>query len=315
MSAMLEFRRLAATLIFDLEDAFARQRGVNGPHPRPSGEFVFSVVGTMVGGVRQPITPPLQLKVLTNPSGYQLFFGTAASQDQSGRSASLSAGQYVVRVDSDFYQRAERTDVTIPSIFAPKAPASSLIAPYLFDLQPGYAYPFPSVSTLPNGGGTTLLRGVLRTADGTGIAGATVQVVGQSNTYTTDESGQWVLVFPDTQATGTVTVHFVLADGTVKDVAGVSVVQGSTTGLLQTALRGLVLTQTGTGIAGATVQVSGQTGQTMTDSDGNWFFYFDVTQAAAKVTVTAKTPDGRTQKQKNIPVQPRGTVVVPSFRF
>jgi hypothetical protein len=311
----MEFRRLAATLIFDLEDAFARQRGVNGPHPRPSGGLSFSVVGTMLGGVRQPITPPLQLKVLANPSGYQLFFGAAAAQNQSARSAGLSPGQYVVRVDSDFYQRVERTDVTIPSTFAPQAPAGSLIAPYFFDLQPGYAYPFPSVCTLLNGAGTTLLRGVLRIADGTGVAGATVQVVGQSNSYTTDESGQWVLVFPDTQPTGPVSVHFVLADGTVKDVTGISVVQGDTTGLLQTALRGLVMTQNGTGIVGSTIQVSGQTGQATADSDGNWFFYFDVTQAAAKVTVTAKIPDGRTQKQKSIPVQPRGTVVVPSFRF
>jgi len=164
MSATLEFRRLAATLIFDLEDAFARQRGVNGPHPRPSGKINFSVVGTMVAGARQPITPPLPLKVLANPSGYHLFFGTSALRGPQ-RSTSLPAGQYVVRVDSDFYQRSERTDITLPSVFSPKGPVAPLIAPYFFDLQPGYAYPFPSVSTLPNGSGTTLLRGVLRGAE------------------------------------------------------------------------------------------------------------------------------------------------------
>lgn len=315
MNTGLELRRLAATLIFDLEDAFARRRGVHGPHPRPSGGIRFSMVGTMVGGTRQPIDPPLQLRVLANPSGYHLFFGSVSLQNQSRRMDNVAPGQYVVRIDSDFYQRAEREDIMIPSAFGSSVGKAAQIAPYFFDLQPGYAYPFPSVSTLPNGSGVTLLRGVLRNADGTGMAGAKVQAVGQSNTYSTDESGQWVLVFPDTHPSGAVTVHFELPDGSVRDVTKVMVQQGSTTGLTQTALQGWVLTKSGVGIAGAAIQVAGQMGQAKTASDGSWSFYFDVNQAAAKVTVTATTPDGRSLKQKNVAMQPRGTVGVPSFQF
>jgi hypothetical protein len=315
MSPTLELRRLSATLIFDLEDAFARQRGVNGKHPRPTGGINFSIVGTVAGGNRQPITPSLQLQVVANPSGYHLFFGGTKSLSRSRQTSGLAPGQYVVRVDSDFYQRTERDDVMIPSNFAAQAPQAKSVAPYFFDLQPGYAYPFPSVSTIPGGRGPTLLRGVLRNTDGTGIAGATVQVVNQSNAYTTDDTGQWVLVFPDSQPTAAVTVHFVFPDGAAKDVAGVPLRQGNTNGLPPTALRGLVLTKSGVGIAGASVQVSGQTGQAITRSDGSWFFYFDVGQAAAKVTVTATTPDGRTLKQKSVSVQPRGTAEVPSFQF
>ena len=46
----------------------------------------------------------------------------------------LPPGTYAVRVESQYYQVAERTD-----IFLPRPDAA-----YFFDLEPGFAYPFPS---------------------------------------------------------------------------------------------------------------------------------------------------------------------------
>ena len=90
------------------------------------------------------------------------------------------------------YQRAENPAVVIPE------PA----VPYRFDLEPGYAYPFPSGCRAPRSLGPTLLRGALQHPDGAGIAGALVEVAGVTDRYRTDESGQWVLVFPDSPGVG-----------------------------------------------------------------------------------------------------------------
>jgi hypothetical protein len=300
-----ELRRQTAILIFDLEDRYARERGVRGRHPRPIGPIKLCVVGRMVGGVRQVIDPSLELVVRRNASGYHLFFGVVRLPDGTSHEAALAAGTYVVRVESRFYQWAEREDIVLPESETP----------YFFDLEPGYAYPFPSESSLPGGRGPTLLRGSLHRPDGQAIAWVTIQVVGQSNTYRTDDTGQWALVFPDTQPTGNVTVRFELPDGTVENVANVPIVQGRETGLAQTALRGWVLTDAGVGIPRATVRVSGYPAQTTTGSDGSWFYYFGLNQPADTVSVTAVLPDGRSRTQSNVLVQPRATVVVPTIRF
>src|SRR5712691_1374694 len=256
-----ELHRLSATLIFDLEDSYARNRGVRGRHPRPIGPVTFFLVGQMLGGGRQDFAQPLALSVTRNPSGYHLFFGTLELPDGTTYQAALSAGTYVVRVESRFYQQAELEDIEVPDAMHPS----------FFDLAPGYAYPFPTESTLPGGRGPTLLRGSLHYSDGRGIARATLQVAGQSNAYRTDDTGQWVLVFPDTQPTGTVTVHIEMPDGTMKDVANVPLVRGRDTGLMQTALRGWVLTNAGVGLHRATIRASGHPGYTLTGTDGSWF--------------------------------------------
>ena len=281
MTITYEFRRLSSSLIFDLEDRYAREeRGVRGPHPRPMGSVTFSVVAQVVNGVRQDLPRPLELVTQRNPSGYHLFFGTVRLQpDRALRQGTLADGTYVVRVESDFYQLLE-IDVVLPREDTP----------YFVDLQPSYAYPFPPThpfrpepgqpfdytdATAPRGYGPTLLRGGLQTHDGQGIPSATVQVVGQPNTYTTDASGQWVLSFPDTHLTGRVTVRIALpgAGGPV-DVPDVCVIRGRETSLPQTALRGWVQSDAGLAIPGATIQISGQPGSTTTDRIGSWFYYF-----------------------------------------
>jgi hypothetical protein len=323
VTIIYEFRRLAASLIFDPEDHYAREeRSVRGPHPRPIGSVKFLVVAQVVNGARQDLPGPVELVVTRNPSGYHLCFGTVKLQPDSVlRQGALADGVYRVRVESDFYQPLEM-DVTLPREHTS----------YFVDLQPSYAYPFPPThpfrpepgqpfdctdATAPRGRGPTLLRGGIFAHDGQGISGATIQVVGQSNIYMTDESGQWVLWFADTHPTGQVTVQFALpgAGGPV-DVPDICVIQGRESSLAQTALRGWVQSDAGLALPGATIVVSGQPGSTTSDRIGNWFYYFnDLNQPATTVNVTVTLPDGRSLTQPNVQVQPRATVVVPTFRF
>lgn len=304
--SVADLRALSATAVFDVEDRYARARGVRGPHPRPLAPLRFRAVARMAGGGgRTEIDPELELDVIRNPSGYELFFGSAGVAGGRERRR-LDHGTYAIRVVSDgFYQALERDDVAVP---APDTP-------YLFDLEPGHAYPFPSAAASPRGAGPTLLRGGLQGPDGNGIARARVDVAGITRTYTTDEAGQWVLVFPENHQSGAVTVRFRLPGGATVTVPGIQVPAGGDSVLAQTALRGSVLTTAGVPLRGATVTVSGQPGQTLSQSDGRWFYVFRPDQAATNVTVTAALPDGRTQSHAAVPVQPRSTVVVDAFRF
>lgn len=305
MPTIYEIRGLSATLIFDLEDRFARARGVRGPHPRPFEPVKFFATAEIVGGARQEFARPLELVVKRNSLGYHCFFGAVKHPDGSIRRGALTDGTYAVRAEGRFYQRVEREDIVLPV-------AGSA---YFYDLPPAYSYPFPSESTLTGGRGLTLLRGSLHETDGRGVAAATVEVVGLTDSYLTDETGQWALVFDDAQASGNFTVRVTFADGTVEDVLNVPVVQGRETGLAQTALRGWVRSGAGVGLAGASIRVQGQTGSTATGSDGGWFYYFGLNQTAAPVDVDAVLPDGQSLTENNVQVQPHATVVVPTFQF
>lgn len=307
MSITHELHRLSATAIFDLEDQYARERGIHGPHPRPVGPVKFCLVGRMVGGARQDFDVPRELIVRRNPSGYHLFFNVVRFPDGQTRQSALGDGVYVVRVESRFYQWSEREDIIFPE----------RESPYFYDLAPGFAYPFPTENTHPGGGGPTLLRGSVRRADGRGVARTTVQVLGQSNVCFTDDTGQWVLVFPDTQPSGNVTVRFELPDGTVESVSNVPLVQGRETSLSQTTLRGWVQSTAGVGIAGATIGVSGFPDQSTTANDGSWFYYFDLNEppaAATDLDLTVELPDGRSQA-RSTRIEQGATVVVPTIRF
>ncbi len=303
-AAIYELRRQTATLIFDLEDRFARSRGTRGFHPRPLEPVRLFVVARIVLGLRQDFARPLELIVQRNGSGYHIFFNAIRQPDGSVRQAALDAGSYVVRVESRYYQTQEQT-VALPT------PERATF----FDLQPGFNYPFPNGGTLSGGRGLTLLRGGLHATGGRGLAGARVEAAGVTDSYLTDETGQWALVFPDTQPSASLSVRVTFPDGSVENIANVHVVQGSESGLAQASLRGFVLTDAGGVIPGATVEVQGMTGATKTESDGSWFYYFDVNQAAFAADVTARLPDGRTRTQVNQLVQPRATVFVPTFRF
>jgi hypothetical protein len=302
-----DVRTMSAQAVFDLEDRYARERGVGGAHPRPIAAARFVAVARITGGGRVELDPPLELSVLRNASGFDLFFGSAAPVG-TNEPRRLGDGTYAVRLSSGgVYQTVERADIAIP------APAT----PYRFELDPSYAYPFPSGAASGSGGAPTLLRGGLQGPDATGVAGARVDVpaLAAVRPNTTDESGQWVLVFPEGQASGNVSVRFRLPDGTTTNVAGVPILAGRDATLSQTALRGRVTTTAGVPIPGATVTVSGPPGSTRSQVDGGWFYFFRPDQAATNVTVTATLPDGRSQSRAGVPVQPRSTVVVESFQF
>jgi hypothetical protein len=216
-----ELYRLKAVQIFDLEDHYAREQAGRGRHPRPFGPIKFYAVGQVVNLSRRDFYEPLELVVQRNPSGYHLFFGVIRLPNGEKRRSYLADGTYMIRVESRYYQRDEWR-VTLP-MSDPKVPT-------FFDLLPGYMYPFPKASTLSGGLGPTLLRGGVYDANRQGIARITVEVVGKEHiAYLTDESGQWVLVFPDDPddpPPDNVTVRFKLSDGTIKGEEDVDIEPG-----------------------------------------------------------------------------------------
>ncbi len=291
-------------MIFDLEDVYARDRGVRGPRPRPLAGVEYWIVGELVDSSIQTINPPWRLIVQRNPSGYHVFYGEVELANGEHRTQ-IAAGTYAVRVEGELYQHVERQDVVLPE----------LATPYSFDLEPGFRYPFPRESSLSKGRGTTLLRGGVHQRDGSGIAGVTVEVTQASYTYSTDATGQWVLVFPDDVTDSDLTVRFVWPDRPPTEVDGVPLIQGRDNSLMQTALRGWVLTEDGVPLRGATVEVVGQAGMVKTRGDGAWFYYFDPTTLEQTVDIEFVLPDGRNLIASSILVRPRATVVVPTIRF
>jgi hypothetical protein len=310
--AAYEVRGLVPQLVFDPVDVYAEERAVAGPHPRPLAPLSFRLVGEVAGGQRQDFERPIDLEVVTNPTGFAVFLGGVPATDGVRRRLVLAAGTYVVRVESSAYQTVEREDILVPQ--GHPAPG-----PYLVALEPGFAYPFPKASTLGAGRGPTLLRGCLLERGGAGVAGAEVLVAGQSNTYRTAAGGQWVLVFPDAQPAGNVTVRFRLPQPgggfNDLDVAGVAIVPGRNNAFLQAALAGRVETQAATPVPGARVRVIGEPGETVAGGDGSWRYYFPVDQGAGAVDVEARHPDGSTQTRFNVPVTAGETTPVETFRF
>src|SRR5262245_49203922 len=115
MTPTLEFRRVRPVLIFEVEDRFARDLGLAGPHPHATGPFQFFVVAQVVGGNRQPMEP-LELEVIRNPGGFYLFFGITKTERVLGNTTiergpdtrgALGPGTYIVRVTSPLYQTGE----------------------------------------------------------------------------------------------------------------------------------------------------------------------------------------------------------------
>ncbi len=350
---ILEQFTASAAISFDIEDRFARDRKTRGRHPRPTGRSRFWLIGPFKGANRPESVAPWELVTQTNSGGYHLFFdraippGGAIAQridfpqaryvitfpseqprrtilpgGADARRIQFPAGDYAVIITSDFYQQSERDDIHIPMR---DAVTGAPTGPYAFTLEAGYAYPFPTTfpvrpsevgrcaaSPVIGQGGPTLLRGSLYTPDGRGIAGATVEANGKS--YFTDSSGQWLLTFDDNQPTGLVTVHIDKPDNETIDVPDVCVIHGCETSLPETALRGWVQ-KSRVGVPGARVQVSGQSDPVMTGNDGGWAYYLDPNQPQTKVDVTATLPSGSRLTFRNVQVQPRSTVLVPTFQF
>jgi hypothetical protein len=328
VATVRELRLLRATLVFDLRDGFVSGRGLAGAVVRPLEPVRFLLLRRE--GAGGPVfDPPLDLHVLRNPSGYHLFFdayrqperprGQTLRPDRSLRRVVLPDGVYRLRIESRFYQPVELT-VDVPMV-DPRRPRR-------LALQAGHAYPFPGTLPLrlevpqtqpcsrrPRGRGPTLLRGSLHAADGSGVGGAQVDVEGTTDSYRTGASGDWVLLFPETQPSGPVTVRVRPPAGPTTRVPGVCVVQGRETSLVETALRGWVQDNRGMGIPDVTIRVAGRAATSRTGQDGGWFYYFPFNQASAVVRVTAELADGRRSAPVETRVEPRATVVVPTIRI
>ena len=195
-------------------DGFAARRNVAGPHPRPIGTIAYRLLARRQGGIRSDLDPPLNLVTMGTPSGYDVWLGLVAAPGSGRSRADIADGDDIVEASSPLYQRLEAT-VTVPLDSA---------SPGRFELEPGYGYPFPRTSTLSMGRGPTLLRGTVNRNDNdtAALAGITVEVPGQSSSYQTDGTGRWVLVFPDSQPAGQVTVRFTFpAGGAVVNVLGI----------------------------------------------------------------------------------------------
>jgi len=302
-----QLRMREAVMVFDPVDGFTARRNVAGPHPRPIGTITYRLVARSQGGIRSDLDAPLNLVTTGTPSGYDVWLGLVSAPGTSRRSAGLADGDYIVEAISPLYQRLEVT-VTVP--LDPCSPGQ-------FELEPGYDYPFPRTSTLSMGRGPTLLRGTIHRNDNntSALAGITLEVPGQSSSYQTDSTGRWVLVFPDSQPAGPVTVRFTFpAGGPVLAVPGIALVPGASNAIQQTALYGQALAADQPA-RGCTVEVLGRAGQALADATGAWLYYLDLGEPGGQVAVRATLPDGRTATQGNVPVQPLEANRVPTFRF
>jgi hypothetical protein len=312
---VLQLRTVTAVRVFDVVDRFAELLGTQGRHPRPVDPVRFWLLGRAVPDGRVELDPPLELETWRNDSGYHLFFGQLRRPQGEAAVADLSAGTYVIRAESRSYQPWER-NVQLP---LPK-PALRV------NLDPGYDYPFPVVSTPPAVGqvppngppgglhGPTLLRGSVLNTDGTGVANAVVRATGSRCRYRTDRTGRWMLVFPDDEPTGTKQVTITVPGQPAVSVP-VDVEQGGVTVLAQTALAGRVRTTGGPGVAGVTVAVEGRPGTTTTNAQGGWSYQFSPVQQDETVRLTAVLPDGRRQTRDGVAVRSRTTVPVADFEF
>jgi hypothetical protein len=262
-----------------------------------------------MGANRREMRPPLELVIARNAGGYHVFHNSVKKADGTQLKKALVDGNYDIQIKSNFYQISNFTNVALPTFNRA----------FQSDLLPSYSYPFP-LAVKPSGGrGFALLRGSLHSTDGRGLAGATVNVVGANNPYVTDETGQWVLVFPDAffgpNQTVSVTVDITPATGPAINVPNVDVSKGTERAFSETAFRGWILNSRGLPIPGATLEVQGRPEQVPAAIDGSWFYYFPPDQVQINVDVIARLPDGSSLTQNNLPVQPRATVIVPTFRF
>lgn len=193
-----ERRSLQAVQLFDLVDQYLKGLRVRGSRPRPFGDISFWVTGEIVKRKLHPFPKPWKLLTTITPSGYYLYFGKIEFPDGTVRKGYVSSGEYLIQVQTEFYQIAER-----PIMF-PREETGPVI---VFDLLPGYLYPFPSSANYA----PTLLRSSVKSESDIGVANVKIQT--GNLTYRTDDSGQWVLVLSDDHVKEKVTVNFTFPDG------------------------------------------------------------------------------------------------------
>jgi len=292
-----------------LIDEFARERGTHGLMPVPIPPLRFSLVERKDQANMIALDPPITLYAQSGPSGAFLFADEARIGDTARMR--IAPGTYRLRIESDYYLTGE------PIL---EWPPNASVAP--LPLRPSSAYPFPDV-TVP-GAQLTLLRGsVLDEVTGAAVVGADVEMtapadMGPFAKSRSDSRGAWVLAVPLPAAPPIQMAALKItlpSGGGVIDVPNVKLFPSAENSLPQTALRGSVLTTTGSAIAGAEITVDTMPGKSVRSGrDGAWSFYFGLNQPDGSAQVTATAPNGQNQLQ-NVDVINRKTIVVPTFRF
>lgn len=299
---MVRLPRRTAALGFDLIDAFAQQTSGQAVIHRPVGDVFFHVIARgpldPAAGLVDLIPVPLELDVIRNRSGIYVATGTVFHRPQLHR-FQLAPARYIVEITSDNYQPL-RTEV-----FSYPAPTAAE-ALQRHELQPGYAYTFGKSSR------STVFRGILRTVDGKGIVSARLETEydsaasidhdGQSweSDYVTDNTGRWLFavpndLFPGNQpSTIELTVRVTLPDATSFDLVQ-TLIRGKDARVAETVLRGRVESSGGMGLGGAEISVTGVTGRSKSNTNGEWRFYFPLHPAASSPAVLAVTSGGQLQ--------------------
>ena len=314
MAVVRTYEQLTHTPSFALGgiDSFALLRSTSGQIPRVLGEVRF-LLTRRISAPAQVYDPPLELIQWTNRSGFFLFSGATRSPELSGF-RTLAPGNYEIRLESDCYQTLDPIAFTWPPAQV-YDPARDLI------LVPGPNYPFPDFSVLidKNGNriqrklGATILRGSLFTSGGQPRENVPLRFVPPAipafaNRFqvfpncNTDANGNWVVSMIDKQPNPVPTPDpFDQFIATVDvnlpvnpySVANVQMTLGQENSLRQTGLRGSVVHANGRPFPGVKITTSLGPGESITRSDGQWFFYFNLGQANGPVTVTATAPDGQ----------------------
>ncbi len=314
-----ERRTTAPSLVFDLADRYARDRGTIGPNPRVRGRVRYRVVATVTNNVRADLVEPLDMVMVGNTAGYDLWFGLVTSREEPVSWYQPSPPpSIVVEIAAERYQRVETVIVSLPQ------PDTS----QQFALEPGWAYEFPTATSLPGSTGPTLLRGTLRNSNGTEVAGATVRVnpppanqPAPNPEYLTDDTGNWVLPFDDAVATTSLAqIEIVRTGRPPTTVPEVIITRGDTSALRQASLAGTTRRAAGAALPGVTVTTDIAPGiSTTADADGRWELWLPIEQflpsAGRQPAVVTATPSQGAALVHPSEVRPRATTRVDPFVF
>jgi hypothetical protein len=183
--------------VFDVVDAYARDRKTAGPHPRPFSRVRFEAVGIKAANGERRWDPPRALHVTRSVSGAYVF---AAELEPAVRGTDRelvipAAGESLrlcVRGCAAGYRTTDPQDVAVPPRAVAPAPAvKPAIIP--FELGPGADYPIERFALPPASRGPRLVRGVARDTDGELLAEVEVRL---------DVGGEHVDRYPATTETG-----------------------------------------------------------------------------------------------------------------
>jgi hypothetical protein len=328
----------SAVLILNVIDRYA-QEAANVPLARPRGGLRFWLEAKEAPSPVVTFSPPIEMAVRRNGSGFYVFYGLERLSDGSTRRISLPGTQYKLRITSPsgLYQDAIKSvPLPLPDLNQTK---NNPLAQYTIPMEPGQAYNFDGVmparvqdSTLPctmrnfpGRTGPSVLRGSLHRTDGTPVAAAEIQTINPDGSIAaqgiSSASGEWLLWFID-RPTGQIDVLVTYPKAKPSDTAqtvtvpAVCIVRGFETVLGQTAISGVVI-KGERPFAGAVVTMSGLpnlSGQTVSANNGVWNYYFPIEltfkQEKPKVTPTVTLPDGSKQTLKPVELLPRRTVLV-----